>query len=116
MTIEVSDRAMRSAAQLAAQSQQRVEDVLADWVDRLAVELPVEWLADDQVLALADLKLEAEQQEELSDLLAANREGVLDTQGQARLDELMHIYRQGMVRKAQALREAVRRGLHPPLS
>lgn len=34
----------------------------------------------------------------------------------ARLDELMHLYRRGLVRKAQALKVAVERGLRPPLS
>ena len=34
----------------------------------------------------------------------------------ARLDALMRSYRRGMVRKAQALKVAVERGLQPPLN
>jgi hypothetical protein len=52
---------------------------------------------------------------ELSDLLARNREGVLDGESQLRLDELMRVYEHGLLRKSQALREAVRRGLREPL-
>ncbi len=116
MVIEVSEQAVNSARRLAAQSQQSVEDVLATWIDRMAVEIPVEWLADTDVLALADLQMEIEEQEELSELLAANREGGLDATSRKRLEKLMHEYRQGMIRKAQATHEAVRRGLRPPLS
>lgn len=116
MVVEVSDRAERSAVQVAAQSQRRVEDVIAEWIDRVATELPVEWLSDDKVLALADLQMEIGQQEELSRLLASNQEGTLDAQGRFRLNKLMYVYRRGLVRKAQAIREAVQRGLRPPLN
>ena len=34
----------------------------------------------------------------------------------ARLDELMGVYRQGLVLKARAIKEAVTRGLRPPLA
>jgi hypothetical protein len=73
-------------------------------------------LPDDQVLALCDLQMEAVQQEELSDLLAGHREGHLGEAERARLDELMHLYRHGLVGKAQALKVAVERGLRPPLN
>jgi hypothetical protein len=116
MVIEVSERAANSARRLAAQNHQSVEDVLAAWIDRMAVETPVEWLSDADVLALADLQLEAQDQEELSALLAANQEGELDARGHDRLTALMHEYRQGMIHKAQATHEAVRRGLRPPLN
>jgi hypothetical protein len=68
-------------------------------------------LPDDQVLALRDLQMHAAQQLELSALLAAQREQTLDTSDRARLDALMATYRRGMVRKAQAVKVAVDRGL-----
>lgn len=43
--------------------------------------------------------------------LARQREGMLAESGRVRLEELLAAYRHDMVRKAQALREAVARGL-----
>jgi hypothetical protein len=90
-------------------------EVLIEWIDRAGTELPVECLSDDEVLALCQCQLDAGQQEELSDLLAGNREGVLQDAERRRLDELMRVYRRGLVRKAQALKTAVARGLKPRL-
>jgi len=115
MTIPVPERAMRHAARVASRTQQRVVDVLAGWLDWAATEVPVETLPDDEVLALCDLEMGKDQQQELSRLLAGNREGLLDAEAQARLDELMQVYRHGLVRKARALKVAVQRGLRPPL-
>lgn len=51
------------------------------------------------------------QQARLTDLLARQREGTLTTEERGQLDTLMGVYRRGMVRKAQALKVAVDRGL-----
>ena len=77
--------------------------------------MSLEQLPDDQIVALSAMRLSDEQQEELDDLLARQREGTIDAASHARLDEPMGIYRQGMVRKAWALKVAVARGLLPPL-
>ncbi|MCK4486950.1 MAG: hypothetical protein KAU38_09335 [Desulfobacterales bacterium] len=116
VTIRVSERVSRSASYLAAQTDRRMEQVLAEWLDQAAVELPVEFLPDLEVLALRDLQMVPTEQTELSSLLSENREGSLDDQGRARLDKLMKIYRRGLVRKARALKVAVQRGLIPPLN
>jgi hypothetical protein len=68
------------------------------------------------VLVLCDMQMDDARQMELSDLLADNREGALDGAKHKRLDELMLVYRRGTVRKAQALKMAVERGLRPPLN
>jgi hypothetical protein len=47
-------------------------------------------------------------------LLERNRECGLDAAGRHQ-DELMGLYEQGLLRKSQALRVAVRRGLREPL-
>jgi hypothetical protein len=90
--------------------------VLVEWIDRASTELPVESLPNDWVLALCDMQMEPEQQAALSNLLAGNREGELDNEEVNQLDELMQVYRRGLVRKAQALKVAVERGLKPVLS
>ena len=88
MTIPVPERAVRHAARVASLTRQRVEDVLARWLDWAAIEIPVETLPSDEILALCDLEMDEEQQQELSRLLAGNQEGLLDAEAQARLDKL----------------------------
>jgi len=115
LQLEVSDQVVHQAAQVAARTQRRVEDVLAGWLEWVITEMPVESLSDEEVLGLTDLQLTEEQQVSLSELLARNQEGALDTEGRRKLDELMYVYEHGLLRKAQALRVAVQRGLREPL-
>lgn len=116
ITLEVPDGLARNARAVARQTHRRVEEVLVEWLARAASDIPVEQLSDDQVLALRDMQMDDAQQDELSDLLASQREADLSAADRARLDDLMAIYRRGLVRKAQALKVAVDRGLQPPLS
>jgi hypothetical protein len=61
------------------------------------------------------MQMSEEQQEELDDLLDSQQEATLTKVQQARLDTVMQVYRRGLVRKAQAIKVAVDRGLMPPL-
>jgi hypothetical protein len=79
------------------------------------VETAVESLTDEEVLALCDLVMPPDQQDQLSELLAHNREGQLDPAESERLEALMRVYRRGLVLRAQALKVAVERGLRPAL-
>jgi hypothetical protein len=67
------------------------------------------------VLALAELHPTDEQDSSLSKLLERNREGALDADGLRELAEMMRLYEHGLVRKSQALKVAVQRGLREPL-
>jgi uncharacterized protein YbgA (DUF1722 family) len=62
------------------------------------------------------MQMESEQQEALSELLEGNRERQLNNEEANQLDELMQVYRSGLVRKARALKVAVERGLRPALN
>jgi hypothetical protein len=73
-------------------------------------------LTNEKILELFEAQMPKQEQEELSDLLEINRERIMSSNERKRLDELMQIYGQGMVRKAEATKEAVRRGLIPPLN
>jgi hypothetical protein len=116
VTLDLPPEVAERALAVAAQSHRRVEDVLLEWLGRAAADVPVDLLPDEQVLALRDQQMSEDQQRELSDRLARQREGSVDGMERRRLDELMGIYRRGMVQKAQALEVAVVRGLQPPLS
>jgi hypothetical protein len=113
MTIEISDDTYQKAARVAARTGKTIEVILATWLDYELDEIPVELLADEQVLKVADMMMPEDQQEELNDLLAKNSEGQLDNAGKQRLDELMEDYGHAQIRKAEAMAQAVERGLRP---
>lgn len=116
VTLELPEPVAHSARTVARQTRRSVEAVLLEWLDRMATDLPVEALPDDQVLALRDLLLGAEQQAMLSALLARQREGALTSEERAQLADLLALYQRGLVRKAQALKVAVDRGWQPALN
>jgi hypothetical protein len=116
VTVELPEELADRARAVASQTSRRFEEVLVEWIDRAAAETPLESLPDEEVLALCDAQMAPDKHEELSDLLARNREGQLQNTERNRLEELMQFYRRGLVRKAQALRVAVARGLRPRLN
>lgn len=64
---------------------------------------------------LAELQMEPDQDRRLSVLLEGQQEGKLPDAEHSELSVLMQLYQEGLLRKAQALHEAVRRGLRQPL-
>ncbi len=116
VTLELPETLAQRAKEIAVLTNRRLEEVLVEWIDRASQELPVESLPHDWVLALCDMQLELEQQEALSELLDRNRERQLNNEEANQLDELMQVYRSGLVRKARALKVAVERGLKPALN
>ena len=98
----------RSAA---AASNRRLEDAAVDWISQAVAEQEMAGLPDGEVLAICDAMIGADVQSELSGLLSAAREGALGGSERARLDELIALYRRGLVQKARAWKEAVARGL-----
>jgi hypothetical protein len=115
LTLEIPHELAEQARALAAATHRRLEEAVVEWIGRAVAEPPVESLSDGELLALCDAVLDAAEQEELSRLLTALREGTLVGPEQARLEQLMGGYRRGLVLKARALREAVARGLRPRL-
>ena len=116
VTVELPDELARRARSVAAAGNRRLEDAVIDWISQAVAEPEIEALPDDELLARCDSALAADLQEELSGLLSDARENKLDATGSARLDQLMALYRRGMVQKARAWREAVARGLRTSLT
>ena len=116
VTLELPDHIVRSARAVAARTHRRVEEVLVDWIDQAAADVPVECLSDEEILGLCDMQMADKDQEALDHLLARNREGQLDDADRTRLDALRQMYRRGLVRKAQAWKVAVVRGLRAALT
>lgn len=113
ITLQLPEPVARSAREIANHTHQSMEEVLIAWLGQAAADIPVASLADHQVLALCDMEMEPEQQVELSQLLAQNREGAMSQQEREHLNDLMQLYRRGLIRKAEAWQEAVSRGLRP---
>ena len=68
-------------------------------------------LSDDQILALTKLEMTSEQDSRLSLLLDHQQSGLLAEAESTELQTLMQIYKEGLLRKATALEEAVKRHL-----
>jgi predicted transcriptional regulator len=122
VTLELPDEVLNRAERLAVLTHRDVADVLAEAVsavlppvDVTAEEAEISKLSDAAVLRLADASFFASEEDRLSLLLDKQQSGTL-THGE-RLDllSLMRIYEASWLRQAEALAEAVRRGLREPL-
>ncbi|SRR5579883_548973 len=72
-------------------------------------------LSDEEVIALTELQMQPEQDQRLSELLYNQQAGILTETEHSELWTLMQVYQEKLLLKAQALREAVQRGLREPL-
>ena len=116
ITLTVSDNVWLYAKAVATQNKQRIEEVLSDWLERVSSEIEVEKLSDAEVLALTELQMSPSQQTLMDEFQEKNGEGQLTNDEKKQFDALMEIYEDALLRKAQAFRVAVERGLIPPLS
>jgi predicted transcriptional regulator len=127
VTVTLPDDTYRRAEYLARLTGRDIADVLAETIHlslqplgvQHAVDQPVAGLSDADVLAAADSAMDPAQEGRFSDLLEARhalQAGHLTQEDRAALLALMQVYQEGLLRKAQALHEAVQRGLRPPLA
>lgn len=124
ITITLPDEVYQRAARFARLANRDIASVLADTIqlsipsvrsDILDLE-PISDLADEQILALTELQMEPDQDSRLSELLDRQQSGLLMEDERLELQSLMQIYQEGLLRKATAISEAVKRGLMEPLS
>jgi hypothetical protein len=123
VTLTLPEDVFQRAEQWAQRTGRPVADFLAETLELTLQPLgspigfgePLTSWSDDEVLAAVDAQLDPADDERLSILLDNQQAGSLATAELAVLSDLMHLYQAGLLRKAQALREAVRRGLRPPL-
>lgn len=124
ITITLPDEIYQRAELFARLANRDIANVLADTIqlsippiraDILELE-PISDLSDEQVLALTELQMEPDQDARLSELLDRQQASLLIEGERLELQILMQIYQEGLLRKATALSEAVKRGLMEPLS
>ncbi len=126
ITLDVPDEVYRRAQDLALVAGREIGEVLSQALSlslapvALAPEpadlTSMGQLSDEQVLALCELQLPTGQDQRLSELLDRQHAGLISEVERPELTTLMQTYQLRLLRKAQALREAVQRGLLPPLS
>jgi len=124
VTITLPDEIYQRAELFARLANRDVASVLADTI-QLSIPLvrpnildlePISDLSDEQGFALTELQMEPDQDARLSELLDRQQAGLLAEEERLGLQALMQIYQEGLLRKATALSEAVKRGLMEPLS
>jgi hypothetical protein len=124
ITITLPDEVYQRSERFARLANRDIASVVADTIElsippispEAAALEPVSALSDEQVMALTQLQMESEQDARLSDLLDRQQSGILTEIERIELQTLMQIYQEGLLRKATALSEAVKRGLMEPLS
>lgn len=105
-------RAGRPVGELLAEA---IELSLQPLGDAARDEPPPDAWSDEEALANADLRMPPADDERLSDLLDRQQAGDLAAAERSELAALMARYQRLLLRKAQGLREAVRRGLRQPV-
>ncbi len=123
VVVTLQDDIYQRVERLAQLTQRDVAEILAETI---ALYLPpwdvasesvsdMSELSDEEVLELSELQLPAKQDRRLSKLLRKQQDRALSVQEHTELSVLMQCYQEGLLRKAQALHEAVQRQLREPL-
>ena len=119
VTLQLPNSLYERAQQWAAVTRQDLDAALTD---ALAValsplptspelEIPVETLTDEQLLAETRRQMPPERGRRLSELSARRRDGVLSVEDQQEVLALAQLYQRIWLRQSEALAEAARRGL-----
>ncbi len=115
--VNLPENIYRSVTELAVRTSRGVDEVIADKLrDDFSIEnidneeLVAVW-SDEDVLALANLKLPPKQDRRLSQLLERQRESRLTMNEKVELEGLMGLYNLANFRKSQGIVAAVKRGL-----
>lgn len=123
ITITLPDDVYQRAERFARLANRDLASILADTIQLSLLPIaeesldfePVSTLANEALLALTKLEMEPAQDSRLSELLDQQQAGLLSDNERSELQDLMQIYQRGLLRKATALSEAVKRGLIEPL-
>ena len=124
ITVELPQETYQRASRLAQLTNRKVSDVLTETLTLslppLAtpeeIETTLSNLPDDKIMAMTNLEMEPDKDQRLSLLLDKQQANELNEIEKEELSRLMQLYQEGLLRKAWALSEAVKRGLIEPLT
>jgi hypothetical protein len=121
--VDLPDNVYRRAQRLAQLTGRDIADILTTTLElslpplmsEIEVNQSLASLSNEEVIARSELQMEVEQDRRLSELLHKQQAGKISEAERIELQALMRVYEMGLLRKSQALAEAVRRGLREPL-
>lgn len=122
LTLDLPREVAERAAQYAVYAKRDVAEIVTaalastlPSLDTLRQLRAVATLSDRKVLALTKARMKPDADHRLSKLLDRQQAGKLNDLERAELAALMRAYETGLLHQSEALAEAVRRGLIPPL-
>lgn len=118
ITISLPDRVLANVASLASKTQRRIDEVIAEQIERefaldvIELERQIAVCSDAEIVKLAALQMPEKQDRRLSFLLDKQNAAELTESERKELWKLMEANRAATLKKAFALREAARRDLN----
>lgn len=115
VTLNLPDNIYRSFQKIAKMSSRRIDEVItekiqSEYVPDKHLENLENW-SDEDILALANLKLPKAQSDRMSKLLDFQQRGTISSAEKRELEVYTELYQIATLHKAQGCLEAVKRGL-----
>lgn len=117
ISVKLPDGLYENVSHLARAKKKSVAEFIKNAVKKAVaedienVERPLADCSDEEVLALANMKMSEAENSRMSELLDRQREKLITPLERNELDALFRVYQVGNLRKSQGISEAVRRGL-----
>jgi hypothetical protein len=117
VTLNLPENIYQNYTRLAEKNHRRVEEVITDKLqddfsfEKIDFEETVADWSDEDVLALANLKLPKEQANRMSELSDIQQRGLMNNVQKSEMEMYLEIYNNANLRKARGIAEAVKRGL-----
>ena len=125
-TINLPESLAASVQRLGEATAREISDVLLDTLEivlptldnlsEMSINSSIPDISDEEVLELANLKMDVVQNQRLGELQAKGKNTGLTAGERYELLILMSLYQMGQLRKSEGLAEAVKRGIKTPLS
>jgi hypothetical protein len=126
ITINLPETLAASVQRLGEATAREISDVLLDTLEivlptldnlsEMSINSNIADISDQEVLELANLKMDVVQNQRLGELQAKGKNTGLTAGERYELLILMSLYQMGQLRKSEGLAEAVKRGIKTPLS
>jgi len=126
ITINLPESLAASVERLGEATAREISDVLLDTLEivlptldnlsEMSINSSIPDISDEEVLELANLKMDVFQNQRLGELQAKGKNTGLTAGERYELLILMSLYQIGQLRKSEGLAEAVKRGIKTPLS
>jgi hypothetical protein len=124
--INLPESLAASVQRLGEATAREISDVLLDTLEivlptldnlsEMSINSNIADISDEEVLELANLKMDVFQNQRLGELQAKGKNTGLTAGERYELLILMSLYQMGQLRKSEGLAEAVKRGIKTPLS